>query len=73
MVGDFRFVVLEKHLSYENELSASEHLVMDTYFMLKEVSLSESSAFGLDTSAVVVEKVPLIISPKQNFELKRVN
>ncbi|HSZ26307.1 MAG TPA: KUP/HAK/KT family potassium transporter [Cytophagaceae bacterium] len=72
VIGDFKFVVLEKHLSNDNELSPLDQMIMDGHFFLKEISLSEPSAFGLDTSSVVEEKVPLVISPKENFELKRV-
>jgi KUP system potassium uptake protein len=72
VIGDFKFVVLEKHLSNDNDLSAMEQIIMDAHFFLKEISLSEPSAFGLDTSSVVEEKVPLIIVPKENFEFKRV-
>jgi KUP system potassium uptake protein len=72
VIGDFKFVVLEKHLSNDNELSPIEQIIMDGHFFLKEISLSEPSAFGLDTSSVIEEKVPLIISPKENFELKRI-
>ncbi|MBO9698777.1 MAG: KUP/HAK/KT family potassium transporter [Sporocytophaga sp.] len=72
VIGDFRFVVLEKHLSHDNDLSADERLIMNSYFILKEISLSETSAFGLDTSSVSVEKVPLVISPMEHFDLKRI-
>ena len=72
VIGDFKFVVLEKHLSNDNDLKPLDQMIMDGHFLLKEISLSESSAFGLDTSSVVVEKVPLIISPMERFELKRV-
>jgi KUP system potassium uptake protein len=72
VIGDFRFVVLEKHLSHDNNLSVGEKLVMNGYFILKDISLSEQSAFGLDTSSVTVEKVPLVISPMEDFQLKRV-
>ena len=41
MIGDFRFVVMEKFLSYENELSAYEKIIMDIYFFFKRISLSE--------------------------------
>ena len=71
LVGDFRFVVLEKHLSYESNLPAFEQLVMDAYFLVKKISLSEQSAYGLDTSAVHIEKVPLVISPVEEVELIR--
>ncbi len=70
--GDFSFVVMEKYLSNENELSLWDRLLMKTHFLIKNISLSEASAFGLDTSNVVVEKFPLIVSPVVNINLKRV-
>jgi KUP system potassium uptake protein len=72
VIGDFRFVVLEKHLSHENDLPPFEKLVMNGYFLLKEISLSEQSAFGLDTSSVAIEKVPMVIIPMEDFQLKRI-
>jgi KUP system potassium uptake protein len=63
---------MEKYLSNENELSFWEQLLMRTHFFIKNISLSEASAFGLDTSNVVVEKFPLIVSPAVNINLKRV-
>lgn len=72
MTGDFRFVVIKRHLSYENELSLYEELIMDTYGFLDSMSLSEERAFGLDTSSVSVEKAPLVISPVKEFKLKRI-
>jgi KUP system potassium uptake protein len=73
VIGDFRFIVLEKHLSHDNDLPADEQLIMDAYFALHSISLSEASAFGLDTSSVTIEKVPLVITPMEGFELKRRN
>jgi KUP system potassium uptake protein len=72
VIGDFRFVVLEKFLSYENELPFFEKIIMDIYFFFKDISLSEERAFGLDTSSVTVEKVPMIIAPIGELTLKRV-
>ncbi|MCS6822687.1 MAG: KUP/HAK/KT family potassium transporter [Cytophagaceae bacterium] len=72
IIGDFKFIVLEKHLSHDNDLPPLEQIIMDGYFILKNISLSEPSAFGLDTSNVVIEKVPLIINVMENFELKRI-
>ncbi len=72
-IGDFRFVVLEKHLSHDNDLPWKEQVIMDIYFVLKHLSLSETSAFGLDTSTVTVETVPLVISPVANVNMKRVH
>lgn len=72
IIGDFRFIVLEKFLSNENDLPFYEKIVLDLYFLLKDVSLSEEKAFGLDTSSVHVEKVPLIIAPTRDIHLKRI-
>lgn len=72
VIGDFRFVVLEKFLSFENELPFYEKIVLDAYFFLKHFSLSEEKAFGLDTSSVAVEKVPLVITPVRETNLKRI-
>ncbi|MET0244866.1 MAG: KUP/HAK/KT family potassium transporter [Flavitalea sp.] len=71
VVGDFTFVVLEKYLSHDNELSFRERLIMKLHFWLKEISLSEARGFGLDSSYVVVEKFPLVVSTPPSIPLKR--
>lgn len=73
MMGDFRFIVIEKFLSRDNELPWYERLIMKGYFMLKEYSLSEEKAFGLDQSDVTVEKYPIIVSHVTDFDLKRLD
>ena len=72
LVGDFRFVVLEKFLSYENDLPFMERIIMESYFWIKQFTSSEGKWFGLDTSSVKVEKVPLVINPVKKLELHRV-
>lgn len=72
IIGDFRFIVIEKFLSYENELPIHEKVILDIYGVLKHLSLSEEKAFGLDTSSVTVETVPLIIAPSKELRMKRV-
>jgi KUP system potassium uptake protein len=73
VIGDFRFIVMEKFLSNENDLPFYEKIVLDIYFFLKNISLSEENAFGLDTSSVHIEKVPLIISPIKEIHLRRID
>ncbi len=70
--GDFRFVVIEKFLSFENELPFLEKVIMDGYFFLKNISLKEGREFGLDTSSVSIEKFPLILIPPKEVNLKRI-
>ena len=70
---DFKFVVIEKFLSVENEFALREGLLLQAYFKLKSLGLSDEKAFGLDKSDVVVEHVPLVYQPVQNIDLKRNN
>lgn len=72
IIGDFKFVVLEKFLSYENELPFFEKVILNAYFILKKFSISEAKAFGLDSSSVKIEKFPMIINPVKDCNLKRI-
>lgn len=72
VVGDFRFVVLEKYLSIENDFPTMEKLVMQAYFYIKQFISSEPQYFGLDTSSVKIEKVPLVIAPVREVALTRI-
>lgn len=71
IAGDFRFILLEKHLSRFTSLNLYERSIMIYYFMLKRLSLSEERSFGLDSSYVDVEKVPLIFVSTDDVELHR--
>lgn len=73
IVGDFRFVVIEKVLSRSHNLSFYESFIMAFYVYLRKVSLSEERGFGLDLSFVTVEKVPLMLTAPETIEIHRVN
>ena len=73
IVGDFRFVVIEKVLSRSHNLSIYESFIMAFYTQLKKISLSEERNFGLDLSFVTIEKVPLILAAPETVEINRVN
>ena len=68
---DFRFVILEKFLSYDNEFSVGEGFILNAYFSMKKFALCEDKAFGLDTSETVVEKLPLLVAPATKINLQR--
>jgi KUP system potassium uptake protein len=72
VTGDFKFIVMEKFLSQDNELPFFERIIMKLYFWLKELSLSEERSFGLEQSYVHVEKFPLIVAPTTKLKLKRI-
>ncbi len=72
IVGDFRFVVIEKVLSRSHNLSFYESFIMAAYEHLKKSSLSEERGFGLDLSFVTIEKVPLMLTAPEQVELHRI-
>jgi len=70
---DFKFVVLEKFLSADNDLNLRDSFITNTYMALKHVSLSDVDAWGLEESDTVLEKVPLVVNPAQHIKLKRID
>ncbi|MDN3549228.1 KUP/HAK/KT family potassium transporter [Mucilaginibacter aquaedulcis] len=72
IAADFRFVIMEKFLSYNNLFSVSEAFILNSYFAIKKLAQSEAKAFGLDTSETRIEKIPLVVKPVNNLHLKRV-
>ncbi len=72
IVGDFRFVVIEKMLSRSHNLSFYESFIMGFYAFLKKLSLSEERGFGLDLSFVTIEKVPLMLTTPEAVKIDRI-
>ncbi len=68
---DFKFVIFEKFLSIENEFALKEGVLLNSYFLLKRMGLSDESAFGLEKNDVIVEQVPLVYQAASEFKLKR--
>lgn len=68
---DFKFVILEKFISIENEFTVREGLLMNAYFRLKSLGQRDERAFGLEKSDVLIEQVPLIYHPANAVELDR--
>lgn len=73
ILGDFKFVLSEKFLSNDSDLSFWEKIIMNTYFMMKKLSLSEEKGFGLDSSSVKIEQFPLVLHPHEIIDMKRLD
>jgi KUP system potassium uptake protein len=72
IIGDFKFVLSEKFLSNDSDMRWDEKIIMNTYFMIKKLSLSEERAFGLDSSSVKIEKFPMVFHPPEKLALTRI-
>ncbi len=60
--GDFRFVIIHRIYYPEDSHNRRQNLLMSLYAIIRKIGIDEPNALGLDTSVVVVERVPLIIS-----------
>ena len=70
--GDFSFIVIHRINSHENTFGLHDKFVMNVYSLLNVFETSVPRAFGLDTSNVKVEEVPLIIRTKYKMRINRV-
>jgi KUP system potassium uptake protein len=70
-IGDFRFLIMELFLSFENELPFWKRFLMRSYFNLKYVSVKETENFGLDRSNVTIEKYPVMVTPVTHAPIVR--
>ena len=68
---DFKFIIIEKFISVENDFDIKEGLLLHSYYWLKGLSLSDEKAFGLDKSDVAIENVPIVYQPISNLQLER--
>jgi KUP system potassium uptake protein len=68
---DFKFIILERFLSYDNEFSATDSFILNTYFAILRTARSDSEAYGIDVNQAVFEKVPLVVAPISGINLKR--
>jgi KUP system potassium uptake protein len=69
---DFRFVILERFLSYDNEFTFRDGFILNTYFSIIKLAQSDSEAYGIDSDQAVIEKVPLVVAPVTKINLNRI-
>jgi len=59
--ADFRFVHIDRRVNQNIELPLLEKLAINIYYYFKRIGIGDVSAFGLDSSIVTVERIPLTI------------
>ena len=64
--GDFRFIIIHRVYYPENSVNRQQNLLMNLYSLISKIGIDDAKALGLDTSMVVVERVPLIINQRIN-------
>ena len=59
--ADFSFIIIHRLFSQSSQCDASDKRLMNLHSLLRHMEMDASEAFGLDTSNVTIENVPLII------------
>lgn len=60
--GDFHFVVIHRIYYHDDSFGLMDNFIMNLYHLIRTIGISDVKAYGLDTSNVTVEKVPLIVN-----------
>lgn len=71
-VGDFRFVLIEEVLGNSNGLSSFDNFIMGLRLKLKKITVTPEKWFGLDTSVITKEAVPLNVVQTKAKRLTRI-
>ena len=67
-VGTFQFCMIHKAVSTKTELSALDEAVLNMKYSIRGLAGSKVQWYGLDTSSVITENVPLIVSARSDGE-----
>ena len=59
-VGTFKFCMIRKSVTPKTELSAFDEFILNTKYVIRRMAGSKVQWYGLDTSSLIVETVPLI-------------
>ena len=71
-VGDFRFVLIEEVLGNSTGLSSFDNFIMGLRLKLKKITVTPEKWFGLDTSVITKEAVPLNVVQTKVKRLTRI-
>ncbi len=70
--GDFRFIIIHRVYNHNQGFKFKERTIMNFYNVIKLLGITDSRAFGLDTSNVNIESVPLVINTENKRKVRRI-
>ncbi len=70
--ADFRFVIIDRIQNYDFDFAPFEQFIMDIYSVIKNIGITEVPSYGLDTSNIIIEKVPFSSPYLDKQKIKRV-
>jgi KUP system potassium uptake protein len=70
--GDFQYVLIDRVATYDIDFTFHQKLIINIYNLIKRLAIPEEKALNLDTSNVMVEKVPLLADQRAKRKITRV-
>ena len=73
-VGNFKFAFLRRAVAAGSELSQWDKIILAAKYAIRKVAGSQAQWYGLDTSSLIIEYVPLVIAqaPPANHKPVRI-
>ena len=71
--GDFRFIILHRIFSQSSNCPRATARLMRLHDLIRHIGISDRKAFGLDTSIVTAETVPLIINTTPGRRISKIS
>jgi KUP system potassium uptake protein len=70
--GEFIFVLIDRIMLRDVKLSASENFILTLHLLVRRLGQPEEKALHLDSTSILVEKVPIIIDQPLSQRIRRV-
>ena len=70
--GDFRFIIIHRIYNFDFGAKFREKFTMTLYNIIKNIGITDIKSYGLDTSNVMIETVPLLVKQESKAKIKRI-
>lgn len=70
VLSDFRYIVIERVPNRDYEFNQIRKLIMNTYFWIRKIGMTDVNYLGLDYTNVSVEEVPLLTRSEISYNEK---
>lgn len=71
VLTDFKFIIIDRLHTSDIDFKPFERIILNLYFFLMKISLSDVKSLGFDTSTVHIEQIPLTFESTAYFKLHR--
>ena len=70
VTGDFQFIILDRVFAHDYLFNLKERTIMRLYSWMRHIGITDVQSYGLDTSNIKVEKVPLVVGQYYKNQIK---